>query len=283
MILTYKNEYGTIRMAGGGKDNAWCVTEITGIGFPKRNFTYNTYAGVYGQELASVSIPSRTITISGDISVKAQKALPMHLAAKILNADGELSLQTGRKARRLNVRTLSFEVQERKMAYKTFVLQLESDNPYFWGPAPLSYSVFSRQNLLKSTFTLPCVFSRRNMSATVINNGDAECEPVLTIFKPEQSEVLESDTLIIKNEANGAVITLNHIMQPGETVTVDIPNRTIVSDSSGSILQEISDDTVLRSFVLLTGKNQVSCVSGDASLAVVCKFETLHLEASHYE
>ena len=230
-----------------------------------------------------MSIPSRTITISGDISVKAQKALPMHLAAKILNADGELSLQTGRKARRLNVRTLSFEVQERKMAYKTFVLQLESDNPYFWGPAPLSYSVFSRQNLLKSTFTLPCVFSRRNMSATVINNGDAECEPVLTIFKPEQSEVLESDTLIIKNEANGAVITLNHIMQPGETVTVDIPNRTIVSDSSGSILQEISDDTVLSAFVLLTGKNQVSCVSGDASLAVVCKFETLHLEASHYE
>ena len=259
------------------------MTEITGIGFPKRNFTYNTYAGVYGQELASVSIPSRTITISGDISANAQKALPMHLAAKILNADGELSLQTGRKARRAKVRTLSFEVQERKMAYKTFVLQLESDNPYFWGPAPLSYSVFSRQNLLKSTFTLPCVFSRRNMSATVINSGDAECEPVLTIFKPEQSEVLESDTLIIKNEANGAVITLNHIMQPGETVTVDIPNRTIVSDSSGSILQEISDDTVLRSFVLLTGKNQVSCVSGDASLAVVCKFETLHLEASHYE
>ena len=283
MILTYKNEYGTIRLAGGGKENAWRVTEITGIGFPKRNFTYNTYAGVYGQELASVSIPSRTITISGDISVKAQKALPMHLAAKILNADGELSLQTGRKARRAKVRTLSFEVQERKIAYKTFVLQLESDNPYFWGPAPLSYSVFSRQNLLKSTFTLPCVFSRRNMSATVINNGDTECEPVLTIFKPEQSEVLESDTLIIKNEANGAVITLNHIMQPGETVTVDIPNRTIVSDSSGSILQEISDDTVLRSFVLLTGKNQVSCVSGDASLAVVCKFETLHLEASHYE
>jgi hypothetical protein len=283
LILTYKNEYGTIRMAGGGKDNAWCVTEITGIGFPKRNFTYNTYAGVYGQELASVSIPSRTITISGDISAKAQKALPMHLAAKILNADGELSLQTGRKARRAKVRTLSFEVQERKMAYKTFVLQLESDNPYFWGPAPLSYSVFSRQNLLKSTFTLPCVFSRRNMSATVINNGDTECEPVLTIFKPEQSEVLESDTLIIKNEANGAVITLNHIMQPGETVTVDIPNRTIVSDSSGSILQEISDDTVLSAFVLLTGKNQVSCVSGDASLAVVCKFETLYLEASHYE
>lgn len=283
MILTYKNEHGTIRLAGGGKENAWRVTEITGIGFPKRNFTYNTYAGVYGQELASVSIPSRTITISGDISVMAQKALPMHLAAKILNADGELSLQTGRKARRAKVRTLSFEVQERKMAYKTFVLQLESDNPYFWGPAPLSYSVFSRQNLLKSTFTLPCVFSRRNMSATVINSGDVECEPVLTIFKPEQSEVLESDTLIIKNEANGAVITLNHIMQPGETVTVDIPNRTIVSDSSGSILQEISDDTVLRSFVLLTGKNQVSCVSGDASLAVVCKFETLHLEASHYE
>lgn len=283
MILTYKNEHGTIRLAGGGKDNAWRVTEITGIGFPKRNFTYNTYAGVYGQELASVSIPSRTITISGDISANAQKALPMHLAAKILNADGELSLQTGRKARRAKVRTLSFEVQERKMAYKTFVLQLESDNPYFWGPAPLSYSVFSRQNLLKSTFTLPCVFSRRNMSATVINSGDVECEPVLTIFKPEQSEVLERDTLIIKNEANGAVITLNHIMQPGETVTVDIPNRTIVSDSSGSILQEISDDTVLRSFVLLTGKNQVSCVSGDASLAVVCKFETLHLEASHYE
>lgn len=283
MILTYKNEHGTIRINGGGRDKAWRITEITGIGFPKRNFTYNTYAGVYGQELANVSIPSRTITISGDISAKAQNALPMHLVSKILNADGELFMQTGRKARRAKVHTLSFEVQERKMAYKTFVLQLESDNPYFWGPAPLSYSVFSRLNLLKSPFTLPCVFSKRNMSAAVINGGDVDCEPVLTIFKPETSNALESDTVVIKNEANGAKITLNHIMQPGETVTVDIPSRTIVSDSSGSILQEISDDTVLSTFVLLPGKNHVSCVSGDASLAVVCKFETLYLEASHDE
>lgn len=283
MVIYYKNEHGTIRINGGGTDRAWRMTEITGIGFPKKSFTYNTYAGVFGQELKTVSIPSRIITISGDISYDALKSLSMSQAIRILNTDGELSINTRGKIRRAKVRTLSFETPERKNAFKTFVLQIESDNPYFFGREPLAYAVYSQQKLLKSTFTLPCMFSKRNMSATVINGGDVECEPVITISKPAESAVVENDSVVIKNADFSDAITLNHTMAPGETVTVDIPNRTIMSSIFGSIISAISDDTVLSSFILRPGANEISCESGDISLSVSCAFEELYLEASHDE
>ena len=283
MVITYKNEHGAIRITGGGDDRAWRMTEITGIGFPKKSFTYNTYAGIYGQELNAVSMNSRTITISGDISRRAQKTLSMSKATRILNADGELSIQTRGKIRRAKVRTVSFEAQERKSEFKTFVLQLESDLPFFWGRGALTYNVFSQQKLLKTPFTLPCVFSKRHMEAAVINSGDAECEPVVTVSKPAGSAALDTDAVVITNEDTGAAVTLNHIMQPGETVTIDIPSRTVTSSISGNIIAEISDDTVLSAFVLRTGSNRISCSSGDISISVKCWFEELYLEASHDE
>lgn len=283
MVIIYKSAEGSIRMDGGGGGKSWRVYEITGIGFPKKSFTYNTYAGVYGQELNAVSMNSRTITISGDISKTAQANLPMTRVVRILNGDGELFLQTGRKIRRAKVRTVSFETEERRSAFKSFVLQVESDNPFFFGDSPSVCSVFSREKLLKTTFTLPCVFSERHMEAAVINGGDVECEPVLTISKPSGTEALESGVLSILNGATGKKVTLEHIMQPGEVVTVNIPERTVVSNLAGNIINEISDDTVLGEFVLLTGSNPLSCASGDASLSVLCEFETLYLEGSHDE
>ncbi len=283
MVITYKNEHGTIRLNGGGHDRAWGITEITGIGFPKKSFTYNTYAGVYGQELNTVTISSRVITISGDISKGAQDALSMSRAMRILNEDGELTIQTRGKIRRAKVRTLSFETSERKAAFKTFVLQLESDNPYFFGPSTFFYSVFSRQNLLNSPFTLPCVFSKRNMRAAAVNGGDADAEPKITIVKPVGSTAVPNDVIVIKNITTGAAVTLNHAVLPGETVTIDIPKRRIVSSISGNLISAISDSTVLSSFILLPGANELSCDSQDTSLSVICEFEALFLEASHDE
>lgn len=283
MVITYKNKYGTIRMNGGGHDNAWRIYEISGIGFPQKNFTYNTYAGIHGQELDSVSIASRIITISGDISERSQKVLSMASIMRILNEDGELRIQTGGKIRRAKVRTLSFEPEQRKSMYKKFVLQLEADNPFFFGSAPRKYAVFSRSALLTSPFMLPTAFSRRNMEADVINRGDVEAEPEIIISKPISSDVVEGDMVVLKNASTGSVLCLEHTVQPGEIITINISNRTIESNISGNIIIKISLDTVLRSFVLQPGKNSIVCDSSDISLLVSCEYEELYLEASHDE
>lgn len=283
MVITYKNKYGTIRMNGGGHENAWRIYDISGIGFPKKTFTYNTHTGVFGQELNTVSIPSRTITISGDISENAQRILRVSSIMKILNEDGELRIQTGRKIRRAKVRTLSFDIDERKTMYKKFVLQLESDNPFFWGRSATEIKVFSRTLLLSSPFILPTSFSKRNIFCNVFNGGDLETEPVFILSKPTASTVVDGDNVILTNRTTGASLHLEHTMQPGEEITVDIPNRTIVSNLSGNIIHEISLDTVLRNFILPTGNNNISCDSGDMTLSVLCRFEELYLEASHDE
>lgn len=283
MNITYKNKHGTIRMNGGGNDNAWRIYEISGIGFPKKAFTYNTYAGVIGQELNSVSIPSRTITISGDISERSQAALSMAYVMRILNEDGDLTIQTGRKVRRAKVRTLSFDVDQRKAMYKKFVLQIESDNPFFFGRTAPQYSIFNRTMLLSSPFMLPQMFSRRDMGADVINSGDTATEPTIVITKPANSEIVTGDKVVLANTSTEAIITLNHTMQPGEIVTISIPDRTITSNISGNILTDISIGTVLSSFILQTGNNNITCGSSDTTLSVICKFEELYLEAAHDE
>ena len=284
MVITYTNEHGTIRMNGTGSDNAWCIYEITGIGFPKKNYTYNTYAGIIGHEKNTETIPSRVMTISGDISEKAQKSLSMSRAMRILNTDGELTIQTGNKVRRARVRTLDFTPAERKSVFKSFVLQIEADIPYFFGMDTLKYNIFSREGLLSSPFVLPCAFGRRNTYADIFNSGDVECEPVLEIYKPLTEDTAEyAGPLVLLNETTGAKITLNHIMTTRETVVIDIPNRKITSDVYGNLLNNISLDTILRDFILKTGKNRVSFESDDKTLVVSCSFEEMYLEASHDE
>ncbi len=283
MVITYTNQHGTIRMNGGGHDKAWRIYDIAGIGFPVRNFTYNTFAGINGQELNTVSIPSRTITISGDISQKARDALSLSRVMRILNSDGELAIITGRKRRRATVRTLSFELDERKSMYKKFVLQLESDNPYFFGHTPLTRNVYRRENILTSQFILPCVFSTRTTAAGITNNGDVASEPIIKISKNAPTQTRSIEPIIITNETTGTSITVYHTMQEGETVEINIPKRTITSDISGNLLNEISDDTVLSAFKLEPGYNYISCKTTDTSLAITCTFDELHLEASHDE
>ena len=184
MVITYKNEHGTIRLNGTGRDNAWCIYEIAGIGFPKKNYTYNSYAGVIGHEVSTETVPSRVITISGDIPEGTQKNLSMSRAMRILNTDGELTIRTGSKTRRAKVRTLDFSTDEKKSVFKKFVLQVEADIPYFFGANTLKRKVFSRRGVLATPFVLPCVFGVRNTFADITNTSDVECEPIIKIFKP---------------------------------------------------------------------------------------------------
>ena len=285
MVITYSNEHGKIRLNGTGKDNAWCINEISGIGFLKKNYTYNTYAGVMGHELSSQTIPSRVITISGDIPKAAQNSLSMSRVVKILNTDGELNISTKNKHRRAKVRTLDFSADEKRSVFKKFVLQLESDIPYFFGGDIVKYNLFSRKGVLSSPFVLgETPFSVRTTYADVINTGDVECEPIIIINKPTFNDNNKYERpLVIKNETTDTSLTLNHILSPGETVTIDIPNRKITSNMSGNLINTISIDSVLRDFILLPGKNKISFDSDDKTLRADCVFDALYLEASHDE
>lgn len=286
MDITYTNKLGTVRMSGHGRKNAWRIIEISGIGFPKKTFKYNTFAGIYGQELASVEINSRTITIKGEIPKDSQDAQSMANVMRILNTDGELRIQTGKKIRKAKARISDFQPEQRKSIFKTFTLQLVMDNPFFFGDSPVSVSVYKRVPLLASSFTFPMEFSRRVMSAAIVNSGDVPAEPIITIKKIESSKT-ESYNSIALTLALGteytSTVTLNHTIIAGETVVLDIPNRKVTSNISGNIIGSISEDTVLSDFVIPPGVGMVSVDTVDTGLSVVCEFNNQYVEASHDE
>ncbi len=286
MIVTYQNQFGTIRMSGHATKYGWRILEISGVGFPKKTFKYNTFSGIYGQELASVDINNRTITIHGEIPEVAQDAISMAHVMRILNTDGELRIQSGTKVRRAKARTIDFQPEQKKSRYKSFTLQLMMDNPFFYGENPVSVAVYRKVFMLSSPFELPCMFSRRVMSASLVNSGDVDAEPIITIEKPESSTLEPDDSLSITlalGSEYSSTITLNHAITAGETVVIDIPNRKITSSVSGNIIGSISTDTVLSGFVIPPGVGLVSVNSTDTSLSVVCEFENQYVEASHDE
>jgi len=279
MLLTYKNEHGTIRLGGGGTRDAFRILEMHGNGFLDKQFTYNAYAGLPGHTLATETVASRVMTISGDVIKDHPAALPMSRVIKILNTDGVLTISCGSKVRRMPVRTLSFETEQVRAKIYRFVWQIEGDNPYFLGRAPVSFRIYKREHTLCSPFVLPCAFSSRTVRASVSNRGDCKAEPTLIIKKGAQDPVRQDMPVRITNETTGASIFLNHTIKPGETVTIDIPSRTIQSDVSGTLISSLSEDSVLASFTLTPGVNVISCETSDISLTLSLTFDELYLEA----
>ena len=76
-------------------------------------------------------------------------------------------------------------------------------------------------------------------------------------------------------------------MSADETVTIDIPNRTITSDQpsdenqNGNLINYISDDTFLSAFQLSLGTNHIKAVDHNqsANFDVVCEYSNKYIEA----
>lgn len=106
MNIIFKNQWGSISMCGNGGRRGWKILEIQGLGLPEKMYSYNTYVGVAGQELASCSVAARHITIKVDIDTKEQ-GISMQNVARILNQDGELILYHKNRRRAISCRCTS--------------------------------------------------------------------------------------------------------------------------------------------------------------------------------
>ncbi len=279
MNITFQNEFGTISMTGGGKGAAWKIREITGLGIPERSFAYNTYAGVAGQELSSVSVLARTITINVDIDCIVS-ALSMSRAARILNADGRLVIRNGIKCRAIDSRCISFTKTEKRAAFFEGVLQFTADNPYFHDCEPREVIVAEKKETLTFPFTLPTVFSTRVSRADVVVSGDCASEPVITV-RGESAE--NSSALTVTNETTGACILLNHGIVQGETIEINIPNRTVTlktEQGESTLIGALSNDSYLGGFVLNSGANRIRCET-EARISAKVTYDNNYLEAMY--
>lgn len=273
MRIEFTNSLGKIVFGTGDMR----IIEIDGTGLaPKVRNTVN-YAGIVGQNKLSDTVGARTVTIKGDLKSSSPQSILTRMM-RILDTSGTLILRVGAKGRRIAAECVEFDISDRNGVYQPFILQFICDYPYFSDITQTEIYIFKVQNLLKTQFTLPCMFSQRECKQNIYNSGDVVCEPIFEFTA--LSDGAEDGSITIENETTAQQITLNYRMSAGEVITVDIESRKITSDTAGDIIYSLDDDSYLSDFWLDKGNNSIVVTNGSGGeMKAVCAFSNKYIEA----
>lgn len=284
MYIAFENELGKINLNGG----VWRVKDIEGLGLLEKTVSVVTYPDTDGRELLSAVTHSRDITISGDVLRRGEVKNELSRAMRILNRNGFLIIHTGSKKRKIACRCNVFSAgtKERNAVYQTFVMQLTCDYPYFEDFEERRVSVFKREDLIKDTFTPPCVFTKRVSRTDILNSGDTDTRPVFFIVC-ESAQSDGSFGIKIINHTTNQSFELLYKIQAGEEITVDFSDRTVTSNiksvenNRGNLIGFMSMDTFLSEFYFEPGFNDIECLNmdGNSSLSCVCEYTNKYIEA----
>ncbi len=289
--ISYQNENGKLDFRGGNGQNSWRILEIDGLGIAPKSFNTAQYPATIGQRTLSESIDARTITIQCDAnSIKSHygntpsNRWEISKALKILNEPGTLLISDGTRVRKISARCVEAVQGERYGGYSVFAIQFVCDYPYFEDKETTKVPLFQVEHLLKSTFTLPCMFTRRITKASVVNIGDVDTEPIIKIRLnggTYNGTAGNPGTLVIRNETTKQEIELN--LQDAENtteVTIDIPNRKIYSQDNKNLIHHLAPTSFLSDFWLQKGQNLIGVDNYISESCVVeCEFSNKYVEA----
>ncbi|MBE7024240.1 MAG: hypothetical protein E7412_07240 [Ruminococcaceae bacterium] len=277
--IRFKNSSGEIQLSGG-KNPLVRLTEIFGLGLVEKEYRTAVFPGYDGQETVSERALPRTITISAEfcgnnISSNIETAL------KVLESSGYLYIETERFSRRIFCNQIRVSEPERILRgeISNMAVQFVCDSPFFEDSIETVVPLYERTKNLETEFSLPCIFGSVSMGTIVRNTGNRKIEPIIILYCPDSS--LNSDTVTLRNVTTGKTLVLEHNVEKNEIITIDIKNRTVLSNLSGNILYKLSDDSFLGDFCFEPGKNTVEVALGDASYGffVECRYVNLHCEA----
>lgn len=285
--LTLENEQGSLSMGGGGH-RGWRVTAIEGLGAAGKEFNTVKYAFEDGQRTLSSARAPRTITISGTVDAGRNLTYELARAVKITDRPCFLKLWAGGRQRKIRGHCVSLDFSERNRAVQPFVLQLSCDDPCFTDLSPTRTEIFSRRDLLATPFSLPTTATERASRAQADNRGEVNTQPLFrfTNLGSGRTEGGQA-SILLQNETTGQHFQLDYDMQQGETVTVDMKERTVESNmpatdnNQGNLICYISDDSYFSDFWLIPGANLIAYgqTGGQKNITAVCEHENRYLEA----
>jgi len=280
--LTIENENGSIVMGGQARDT-WRIRGIEGLGPVETEAQTVQYIDSPGQTTLEVLPRPRTITITADLNTreKEQRQWRLSEAMRILNTTGEVTLKVNfsGKMRKITCRPLPSTLAHFNAAAQEVTISLLADNPYFRDADTQTVFLRARADNLYRGMIFPRVFTYRYTKGTVANLGDVDIEPVIVITAGVLTE--EKSGVVLVNETTGAAIRFNYTLKSGETITVDIENRTVQSSRSGNILRYKDRKTVLGNFVLRPGMNVIRFgLMGDTQpITAQLSYSNLYAEA----
>jgi len=270
--ITYENEYGALKLGGDG-GYKMPVTDVLGLGSPPKEYVVNEYLGHDGQFTKSVRTRARTITIKFDVSGNLQ--YESRQIYRVLSFPGTLKVHFGATKRMIFVNQTSVEdFKTQGRAYRSFVVQMICDNPYFTDLSEtdaLCYGIVDNIKYdstsgawLLGTATEKQIWTSSNSDKIIFNKGDVKTEPlfcVTVLGTPTNTAGFE----ILKKDKSGEVIQkikLNYTPSDGEKITVSCKSRHkdgrfIKSSENGDIANFKSTDTSLSKFWLDVGANRI--------------------------
>lgn len=262
MQIILRNDFGEFIIGRGG--NAKLIS-IDGLGIPQKETQTVSFSGQPGQATISMRDMPRAITMSVDFSAYRDYVLRLY---RLIYHEVEIIIihsdSYRRKTKGLCINPSDIESVIYGNMYKA-VFQFVCDDPYFHDLYDTEYGINTRIDKLPNLeesgawyINLPAVATERKTDNTVINKGAVKIYPVIEVYNNTDDAVTSSEVgLKVKNNTTGSVISIERDMKPGEKITLDLPHRKIKSDIDGDITNYISDDTVLSSFYLDTGENNI--------------------------
>lgn len=222
-----------------------------------------TFSGMDGERIVESIFKSRTITVNGYIMAKTIKERFEFRREFFRMFDGKtegvLHYRNNNGAWRIKavprLPVLGNAVGRRN---SPFVLYFDCPEFYFEEEAENALPLYSRQNLLTSPVTFPCVLTKRTMTQTVENSGSFKTMPIITISARTEDvgiqETAENHISIFWGD--NEKLTMKYKIDVDEVVTVDSGSLTITSNTKGNIIYCLTDDSQFPE--LMPGKNVIT-------------------------
>lgn len=273
VIITFENDIGKITM--GGADYAGIrMYSVTGIGLNPAERTVKVYNGYYGGRCENRRVPERTVTISGEInSDYCNRIAVKQRMCDVFSEPGVMTISNGARRRAIKAEAVQLDFGDRNQLLQKFTVQYACEEGVFYSPEPRIQRIFHTEKLVRGTYSLPMVLSRRHTSVDINNTGHYPIFPIIRIYDAGARAADDTDGgIIISNLSTGASLNIVCQTSEGEVMTVDIPERRVLSSITDGDMYCFSDDTVPADFVLQRGNNIISTENHTAR-NVVCEIE----------
>ncbi len=266
--IVIKNKIGSFEIGGGSHETCRLIS-IDGIGLVGKTATTIKFSGVPGNKIIDASVNNRVITMLFDIS-----AGDFYLTKilKVLQEECEILFFLGDKRRKITGKVLEsveLETITYRQLYKIAV-QFYCEMPFFTDFTDRVLSLSTRTDNFPTSIeegtayiTLPAVATTRSATVKITNFGDMKTYPKITVISQEPA-----NSITISNQTTGNSITLSRTISIDEKIVFDFEERKIKSSISGSVINSITDASLLDSIYLDCGINELLVTNDSINLLV---------------
>ena len=267
----FKFEDITIRSNTG---KGYLLTEKPNTEFGDVNKNELNYIDTDGSTIKDVYFQPRSIDINGHILADSQSELES-LKRKLICAcnpknDVGLTYFNGAgKYYALAKPTSLPDFGEQRCWNIEFIVYFTIPRFYWLSEGEIQNNVFARNNILKTPFEFPTLFTERTNTAIIVNDGDVETPCVFDIYLSDAVSARSAQSIKIINNSTNKYIELFHSIQQGEIITINTEDATITSNLNGNLITEVTPDSIF--FTLARGANDIEAVLSNTNAVVVSK------------